>query len=177
MVVKRFFLFILLLVIKVATVISQISTCYQYNGYWSQWERNYFINKYNIYGNYSGFIVYKEGSHPSDYVFKFTIDSYVTPDKSTIRLHKRLKQSYEYSGTAEYYVTEEYPTIDEILKLYSFPIFTSNSSSLYRNPAVKRKAKATILIKPYKKHPRSYFIFFDNVGIGIDLGDLYFKQY
>ena len=35
---------------------------------------------------------------------------------------------------------------------------------------------STIKIAPYKDHPKIYNIWFEDVGVGIDLGTLYFVQ-
>ncbi len=100
----------------------------------------------------------------------------MTPDKKTIKLHYKNNMWYEYSGTVEYYVTEKYPTILDILKAFDFPYFNYDSGS-DGNPCVKRTARATIKIAPYKDHPKCYNIYFDNIGVGIDLDEgLYFKN-
>lgn len=162
---------------------AQISTCSWHDGYWGQWRSHttrygYGIpntNEYSLYGNYSGFIIYKKGTHPSEYIFKFQADSYSTPDKKAIKYHMKNNVWYEYSGTVEYYVTENYPTITAILKTFEFPYFNCNSGS-DGNPCVKRTARATIKIAPYKKRPKCYNIYFDNIGVGIDMEDSFFNQ-
>ena len=82
---------------------------------------------------------------------------------------------YEYSGFVEYYVTEQYPTITAILRAFEFPKFNCNSGS-DGNPCVKRTARATIKIAPYKKRPKCYNIYFDNIGVAIDMEDSFFNQ-
>lgn len=175
-------LFFAIVMIMALSVRAQISTCSWHDGYWGQWKSHttryeFFPPHYEyiIYGNYSCFIIYKKGNHPSEYIFKFEIDSYSTPDKKTIKYHKKNNLWYEYSGTVEYYVTEKYPTIYAILKAFEFPYFNCNSGS-YDNPCVKRTARATIKIAPYKKRPQCYNIYFDNIGVGIDMEKTYFKQ-
>lgn len=124
---------------------AQIRTCYYLDGYWGQWESI----SYKIYGNNSGYVIYL-GTHPSNYVFKFQIDSYKAPDKKTIKRHRKNNLWYEYSGYVEYYVSEKYPTVRAMLQKYGFP-FMDNSSGVDGNPRVKRTAKAKIQIEPYKK--------------------------
>ena len=80
---------------------------------------------------------------------------------------------YEYHGTVEYYVTEQYPTITSVLKTFEFPTFDCDSGT-DGNPCVKRTANATIKIAPYKDHPRCYNIYFDDVVVAIDLGSAHF---
>lgn len=167
----------------VGIVNAQISTCPYYNGYWGKWKSHttrYMYSspsyRYGLFGGYSGFIIYNKSDHPSKYIFKFDINSYVTPDKKSKKLHYKNNIWYEYSGTVEYYVTERYPTILDILKAFDFPYFSYDSGS-EGNPCVKRTARATIKIAPYEDHPKCYNIYFDNIGLGIDLDEgLYFKD-
>ena len=81
---------------------------------------------------------------------------------------------YEYTGTVEYYVTEEYPTIESILRAFEFPKFNFKSGS-EGNPCVKRTTNAKVKIAPYNKRPKCYNIWFDNIAVGIDLGTSYFN--
>lgn len=177
---KRF-LTILLFVIIANAIKAQIKTSSWHDGYWGEWKSHTIWeysngsrwNEYHLYGGYSGFCIYKEHDHPSDYLFRFQIDSYIIPDKKTIKEHYKNKKWFEYSGTVEYYVTENYPTIAAILKAYEFPYF--NSSSGYDgNPCVKRTAKAIIKIAPYKKHPECYNIYFDDVAVAISFDGVHF---
>ena len=162
---------------------AQISTCCYLNGYWGEWKSHTTrygfgipnTNEYNLYGGYSGFIIYKKGTHPSEYIFKFQAYAYSTPDKKTIKEHRKNNVWYEYPGIVEYYVTEDFPTIDGILKVWQFPQFNCNSGSI-GNPCVKRVAAAKIKIAPYKKRPQVYNIWFDDVGVAIDMEDSYFNQ-
>jgi len=163
----------------IANVIkAQIKTNSWHDGYWGVWKSHTSslgsrFNEFSLYGNYSGFIIYKKDAHPSEYIFKFKADSYVTPDKKTIKYHRKNNVWYEYSGTVEYYVTESYPTIAAILKAFEFPIFNCNSGSS-GNPCVKRTAKAIIKIEPYKEHPECYNIYFDDVAVAISFDGAHF---
>ena len=106
-------------------------------------------------------------------VNKDLTENKIIPDKKTIKEHYKSNKWFEYSGTAEYYVTENYPTIAAILKAYDFPHF--NSKSGYDgNPCVKRTAKAIIKIAPYKKHPECYNIYFDDVAVAISFDGVHF---
>lgn len=157
---------------------AQIRTASWHDGYWGQWTSHssslgHRFNEFSLYGNYSGFLICKKNAHPSEYILKFQANSYSTPDKKTIKYHFKKNVWYEYSGIVEYYVTEDYPTITDILKRYDFPYFNCNSGSA-GNPCVKRTAIATIKIAPYKKHPECYNLYFDNVAIGISLEGVHF---
>lgn len=178
---KRLYLIITFALLAIATK-AQISTSSWHDGYWGQWKSHtttYTYSSlppsydYELYGDYSGFIIYSKGSHPSEYIFKFNAYGFSIPDKKTLKSNYKNKKEYEYSGTVEYYVTERYPTINAILRAFEFPEFNYNSGSP-DNPCVKRVANAKIKILPYKTVPRCYNIFFDNVGIAIDLENQYF---
>lgn len=171
-----------IIVTMALSVRAQISTCSWHDGYWGQWKshttRYTYIPpsyEYEIYGNYSGFIIYNKGDHPSKYIFKFEIYGYWEPDKKEKKEHLKKNEWYEYSGSVYYYVTENYPTINDILKSFEFPRFNSDSGST-GNPCVRRRASATIKIAPYKKHPQCYNIYFDNVAVGIDMENSTFNQ-
>jgi len=168
---RKRFLAILVFMMIVITMEAQIQTNSWHDGYWGQWKSHssridYRYNEYSLYGGYSGFIIYKKNAHPSEYIFSFQINSYVVPDKKTIKYHQKNNIWYEYSGTVEYYVTERYPTIEAVLREFEFPYFNRNSGSP-GNPCVKRTTNATIKIEPYKKHPVCYNIYFDNIGVAI----------
>lgn len=173
---KRLFLFVVFLVTTnfVMAQFEGFKTCSWHDGFWGDWKMHYHsITK--LRGSNSGFAIYSSSDHPSKYVFRFQIDSYTAPDKKTIKHHFKNNEWYVYSGIAEYYVTDEFPTIDKILKAYEFPYFNCDSGYGYR-PCVKRTAKATIKIAPYKEYPKCYNIFFDGVAVAIELVDLHFNQ-
>lgn len=117
---------------------------------------------------------FRNRAYPSDdWVFQFTIDDYNKPDKKTRKEHIKYDIPYEYSGTAEYYVSDDYPTIDKVLKEYGFPRLRPHGE----NVRVKRTAKARIKIQAYKKEPTRFYIYFDLVGIGIDLSKWPFERF
>lgn len=176
---KRF-LTILLYVTIAISIKAQIRTCSWHDGYWGEWKshttRYSYLPpsyEYSLFGGYSGFIIYKVGAHPSEYIFKFEAYSYQTPDKKTIKEHYKNNVWYEYSGIVEYYVTEKYPTISAILKAFEFPYFNCNSG-YDGNPCVKRRANAKIKIAPYKKQPECYNIYFDDVAVAISFDGVHF---
>lgn len=165
---------ILFLTIIPYCVYAQLSTCAYYDGYWGEWKKEYYSytkqSWYDIYGNYSGFIVYFESFHPSTYLFKFQINSYKTPTKDEMKYHRKNNTWYEYSGTAEYFVNSEYPTIKDALKSSGrFP-------RVKNGEGYKKTVHATIKIAPYKDHPRLYNIFFEDVAIALDIGNWQFNQ-
>lgn len=172
--VRKNFLLGMILILYSLSSSAQLSTCVYYNGYWGDWKNQFGPisgNYYQLYGNNSGFIVYGNNSHPSEYVFKFQIDNYTPPTKETIKYHRKNNLWYEYQGSVEYFINNDYPTIKKALtSFYNFPCVCNKTEN------IKKTARATIKIAPYKKHPKVYNIFFEDVGIAIDLGTLYFKQ-
>lgn len=147
----------------------ELGYCCFYDGYWGNW--NYTRN-YKIWGNYDGFIMYISYNHPSDYCFKFQINSYIQPSKDEIKAHWKSKQPFVYYGTVEYYVSYTYnvPTAKDVLKEFGMPYLTAKGDGL------KKVASAEIRIMPYKKHPKCYNIFYDNVGFAISLGIAEFPE-
>lgn len=161
---KKKLLFVFFILLPCYTY-SQIKTCEYYDGYWGYWQDHYYVG---IHGNYSGFIFYYTKEHPSEYSFKFAINSYVQPDKQEIKRHWKNKEWYEYTGVVEYYLDEENPTIKDVLKKWKFPVIHKKYSTQ------KKIVKAIIKIAPYKNHPKVYNFWFDGVGFAIDLNNAYF---
>lgn len=172
---KRKLLILLFLTALPYYALAQLSTCAYYDGYWGQWKAQYLSYTrdcyYKIFGGYNGFTVYSTYDHPSNYSFKFQISSYTPPSKETIKYHYKNNIPFEYSGIVEYFVSESYPSIKSALKSWGFTYVKNGDSDSY-----KRTVNATIKIFPYKKHPKCYNIFFDDVAIGLDLGTWEFKQ-
>ena len=158
-----FFLFCLLVMFSPLESHAQnyeLSFACFYDGYWGDWHN---AKYYKAWGNYGGFMVYDSYDHPSQYRFKFQIDSYIQPSKDEIKAHWKNKQPFVYYGTAEYYVSDRETTIKQILKYYGMPFLTSSTA------AVKRIVSAEIRILPYKNHPLCYNIFLNDVGFAISL--------
>lgn len=163
-------LFLLMVPVKNYAQDYEIGYACLYDGYWGDWKNS---SNYKIWGNYAGFIIYYSYEHPSNYFFSFQINSYAQPSKEEIKAHWKNNQPFVYYGTAEYYVSDSYPTAKDVLKAYGQPYIRPTATS---SPIVKRTASAEIRIMPYKKHPQCYNIFFDNVGFAISLGSLYFPK-
>lgn len=139
--------------------------CY-YDGYWGK--ETSILNAV-FYGDYHSFIVYNPDDHPSEYRFKVTIDNYHKPSKSEVKMSKYNNDFITYTGTVEYYVNEEYPTIKDGLKKFYGPWVGGGTHP------VKRVAKATIGIENFNNHPKTYNILFDEVGFAIFLYKAEFK--
>ncbi len=80
----------------------------------------------------------------------------------------------QYTGSAEYYVSDSYPTIEDIFKergtYMAFPFLSSEDGK------VKRTAKAKIAINTRNNRPLTYNIYFDNVGFALCLGNMKFSN-
>ena len=180
---RKFLISFFLLVSFTNNASSQIKVSAYYDGYWGEWEDGavggFFMGKVDerlpylkVYGNYSGFCIYYSDSHPSTYTFKFQINNYLTPDKKTRKEHLKNNKWYEYYGTVEYYVNNDRPTIRDILKGETGFVHFPTTKPTY-NGARKKTASATIKIAPYKEHPQVYNIWFEGIGVAIDLGTIY----
>ena len=77
---------------------------------------------------------------------------------------------YEYSGSVEYFINSDWPTIKSSLMTFRFPYVKNKIEN------IKKTARATIQIQPYKDHPQVYNIWFEDVAIAIDLGNGSFSQ-
>lgn len=141
---------------------ADISVCCNVSGYWSSWENAYGVK---IYGNFSGFSIAYYSDQNWDWFINFKIDNYRIPTKEEMKSLKNADRWIEYTGTVEYYVTDKYPTIEDRMRAAG-PNLIPAKGSEHR---VKRTAKATIKIFPYKKYPQVYNLFFDGVGYAIDL--------
>lgn len=148
---------------------TPMATAAYVRGYWTEWEYHIFSEfkismQYERYDNsFSGMEFREKGNQPWDWCFKFELDNYVKPDKKTRKQHQKNKTWYEYSGWVEYYVSDDYPTIQKVLEHYRFPMVEPNGDSA----RAKRRARATIKIAPYKKTPECFNIYFDGVGVAI----------
>ena len=62
------------------------------------------------------------------------------------------------------------------MPMYHFVRPSQHNVDKGQMPCVKRTVQATIKIAPYKDHPKVYNIWFEDVAMAIDLGNMYFKQ-
>lgn len=175
---KKLLLFLVIAIPLFANAqITTFETCANVHGYWTSWQpRNQYYQylgtssnemKYMIsYNRYSkvfnGLEFRKASANEWDWCFKVEIYNYTRPDKKERKAHEKSKQWYEYSGWVEYYVTDEYPTIEKVLETYKFPLISPTGETA----RAKRRARATIKIAPYKKEPTCFNVYFDGVGVG-----------
>lgn len=155
-------------------ICGQIKVSSWCDGYWGEW---FPLTSVKVYGNYSGFTLYYSNDHPSQFMFRFQIDSYKETTNKERKVYRKNKKWIEYTGTVEYYVSETCPTIKEIIKAKQFPLI-SPTRVKENEPCVKRTTSAKICIEPnsYIFYPRNYAIWFDGIGVGIHLKDFYFED-
>lgn len=163
---KKIKIYLVGIITLFTTAISAQTICYNYGGSWSSWTQIYNIAKYT---DQSGFVFKTSGG--IEY-FSFTIHQYVPPTKAEKKAHLKSKQWFEYYGTVEYYVNDTYPTASHIAKKC---MLVQPDPRYDQTPVVKRTAAARIKIAPYKHIPQTYNIWFDNIGIGIDVTGLKFE--
>lgn len=158
--------------------------CY-YDGYWTRW-RNFdgMWRPISARGTFDGFCLYYNGNHPSEFFFNFVISNPSKYSTQELKQHYKSKEWLEYFGVVEYYVTDDYPTIKDVLKgiskgkllWYTIGGDYNSKPDIYKlqgGVAVKRTEIATIKVQPYKaSHKwRVYNIYFDKVAIGICISD------
>ena len=168
---KRLFIAVFVTLLSV-TMFAQIKRAAYFDGYWSDWKSDSQVN-WAIRGSYAGFIIYPKASGPWEPWFKFTINNFYMPDAKTRKKNVKYGQWYEFTGTVEYYISDDYISAYQIFKTRRGASFV-NPKQPDGRPTKKVTSQAKIKIAPYKDHPTVYNIWYDNVGLGIDLNNIYF---
>lgn len=153
---------------------AQISLSANVDGYWGGWKK---CNSLTIQGSYGGFIIYDKKDSPWNWMFKFTINGFYIPDSKNQKQHRKNGTWYEFKGTVEYYISDSYQSAYEAFKNNKGPGFVDADAIQKKGwPVKKVTSNAKIRIQPYdNSRPKVYNIWYDNVGLGIDLGTLYFN--
>ncbi len=131
------------------------------NNHWTGWDHRgylagiYYRGDFSVSmlhnshtGTFVGLKFWQDYESSNNWCFLFYIDNYVKPDKKSKKEHNKNNIWYEYSGYVEYYVSDEYPTIDKVLQRFQFPMINPYGETV----RVKRTARATIKIAPYKNN-------------------------
>lgn len=154
-----------------------MSTSAYVKGYWTDWKGSYYrvtLQYTKTDASFTGMEIRLLDKQPWDWCFKFEIDNYKKVGKEIRRIHMKNNSWYEYSGWVEYYVCDDYPTIQKVLERYQFPHIQPTGDSA----RAKRRARATIKIAPYENVPKCYNIYFDNIGVGLSFSaSLFDKSY
>lgn len=156
---------------------------FSYKGDWSSWQP---LSKsgfswdsstwggdelqFSAYTDMSGFIF---KSHGGREIFKFQITNFRLPSKEERKRHLKDKEPYIYYGTVDYYVNDYYPTAEELAKNNRLVIPDPRND---QTPSVMRHTICEIKINPYKDNPQTYNIFFDNIGIAVDVQGMKFGE-
>ncbi len=190
---KRNFLLLVLCIFSIMSSYSQVTfrTCCYYNDFWGEWE-DYWTE---CWGGYDGFILYPTKEHKSKYHFAFHIDGYIEPSKKEIKEHRKSNTWWTYTGTAEYYISDVYPTFKSCLMELGRPLEEKDTKGydyIYKKLPLARatnmrkygevvgftrvKSKATIKIAPYKVSPEVYNIWIDGVAFAISMNGNQFSN-
>lgn len=167
---KKQFATILLVIIALMIPLTgkaQWSEAFNYKGSWSQWSKAY--GSISHYDDESGIILKSPGGLT---YFSFQIDHYVPPTKKELKEHLKSGEWFTYTGIVEYSVNDQYPTAEALAKASTFVIPDPRKDL---TPTVLRRTSCNISIAPYKKLPACYNIWFDGIGVGIDIQGLTFK--
>ena len=146
---------------------AQWRQTFNYCGDWSPWQSGY--GEISHYVDDSGVILKTPGGQP---YFRFQINNYIAPTKKQLKEHLKSGEWFEYTGVVEYSVNDTYPTAEALAKASRFVIPNPRRD---QTPSVLRKTTCRIRIQPYKKLPANYNIFFDNIGVGIDISEMTFQ--
>ena len=118
-----------------------------YDGYWGNYHTASGINMYeNIYPNLT--LTLYTSNHPSDYFFKIYLPSNFPLHKlmNQKKFFKKRKKDPDfgvYNGSVEYFVSEDYPTMNSILKGFEWPLF-KESDGKKGKPVAKRKTSCFV---------------------------------
>ncbi len=141
------------------------SDCYRtrfcYKGQWSDWFEHYLrYSKISSHTASNGDIIGVSLEDDGGNVyFKFIITDYEPGKKSCV-------------GVVEYYVNDSYPTAEALARANKFvkPDYRYDTT-----PSVKRTTKATIEIVNNGSKPDTFNIWYDHIGIGISVANIYWK--
>lgn len=142
---------------------TDMKVCAYFDGFWSDWES---AEKTGIRGNYDEFIIYRQKDGPWEYGFKLKIDNMSFPDKGQREKDLKANKWYRFSGKVEYYIDYFNPSALEMFREHKGPRLIGATGCDNK----KITSRAIIKIAPFIDYPKVYTIFYDSVGLGIDLG-------
>ncbi|MCX2573659.1 hypothetical protein [Pedobacter sandarakinus] len=136
------------------------------NDLWGNWENPpYGLFVYKLIGTtdpYNEFIIYKAYDHPSKYIFKVTMFGQVVEmDKKKRKEAIKSGKWYEYPAMVEYYTANMSDRFEDLI--VNWPIVS------YSNESEKHYVAATVTIAPYKDKPKNYNIWFEGLGLAIQI--------
>lgn len=140
---------------------NTVDVCYYKDGYWGNWHSDYKKSRQTS-GTNQNFVLHNKYGHPSDYTIKIDISSPL-PSDDVLQ-----KQWVVRSGLVTAYVRKGISSRRE-QNLYIIQNF-GNVENV--GTFIKVTRSATIKIKIFRKGRICYNIYFDDVGIGIDMPKL-----
>lgn len=149
-------------------VCAQWQESFSYKGEWSGWRNA--SGEIQHYTDDSGIILKSPGGKT---YFSFQISNYVAPTKKQLKEHQKSGQWFEYDGTVEYMVNDQYPDAEALAKASRFVI---PNPRVDQTPSVMRRTTCKIKIEPYENTPSNYNVYFDNIGVAISVQGLIFKD-
>lgn len=128
-------------------------------GYWGEWKDCLPFMLAN--GNYDNLVLYTRGKHPSDFCVHLVVDKFPAKiDKKEKKRRLKGKESYQYNGSIEFYLSETSASVLDWVKFFG----TMTPDSSFKG-AYKVSYPAIIKISPYKDNPEFYMVYFNNMGI------------
>lgn len=164
---RCFILIILITFICPEIMRAQWEECFMYKGEWSSWTNAY--GNIEHYADESGIVLKTSGG--LEY-FRFRIQNYLPPTKEQLKEHLKSGECFEYTGIVDYCVNDMYPTAEAIAKS---DCFVKPDPRVDKTPTVMRSTTCRILIRPYKKIPSVYNVFFDGIGVAINIQNIVFE--
>ena len=132
---------------------NTMSTSQYLGGYWGQWKE---LSQWSFYGNPGEFVVYRRGSHPSDFCYRVTLtgfnkwslkDGEWRNYDGWVEYHSIYTRPYRYKESSQYFVQ------------YDVPSLGKSGDQLVKRPAKIKVQK--------KKSGYTYNVFFDDVGFAV----------
>ncbi|QPH37899.1 hypothetical protein [Pedobacter endophyticus] len=160
----------LLLLVLIAVSISAFGQKFSYskriNGLWGNWETpSYNMFVYKLIGTtdiYNEFIIYGAYDHPSKYILKvIMLGQVVETDKKKRKEAIKSGKWYEYPAMVEYYTANMSDRFKDIINRWPLDGYNTDFEKHY--------VPATVTIPPYKDKPVNYNIWFEELGLAIQL--------
>lgn len=166
---------LLVIVISFLGIGDAVSQQFAYliDGYWSNWE----YKGVTAGGSLRNLVVFYSDEHPSIFELKWKADNYTKPSQKEIKEYIKKDAWFEYTGTVEYWVSEQYPTIKDALKKSGF-LVTNPDSRIENFDFCGKKAKRTANAKMRCKFDETgdivvISLIFDGIGYAISFKTLY----
>lgn len=116
---------------------------------------------YIIEGEYDNFTIRKD-KWDSPYIMRVKIHNMNLAQTQEEKMRRvELKQEYKYQSTVEYFTEVSFENFDDIIKEWP-----CEDEKMYKKSHI---VEATVIIRPYKKNPEIYEIYFEGCGLIIEI--------